>query len=217
MSNPVRILLVDDQKLIREGLRTLLEIQSAFLVVAEAADGHEAIELYKKHRPDVVLMDINMPNMDGVEATRHLCGAHVDARILILTTFDDDEYVFEGIRAGALGYLLKDVSSQELANAVQVVAAGGSMMGAAVARRVLDQVIAGGPAPSKKEALIEPLSDREREILALMAEGLNNSEISARLHLAGGTVKNYVSSILQKLAVRDRVQAVIRAQQMGLL
>lgn len=233
MSSPIRILLVDDQKLIREGLRTLLEILSDFTVVAEAGDGHEALDAYAEHKPDVVLMDINMPNMDGVEATRRLCQAYVDARILILTTFDNDEYVFEGIRAGALGYMLKDVSSQELANAVQIVAAGGSMMGASVARRVLGQVAA-TKAPATEDgaaregvtkegvtkegaALPEPLSEREEEILGLMAQGLNNGEISAQLHLASGTVKNYVSNILQKLNVRDRTQAVIRAQQIGLL
>lgn len=221
MSEKIRILLVDDQKLIREGLRTLLEILSTFTVVAEAADGHEALEAYAQHKPDVVLMDINMPKMDGVEATRRLCQAYVDARILILTTFDNDEYVFEGIRAGALGYMLKDVSSQELANAVQIVAAGGSMMGASVARRVLGQVMSTKPTLAQEAraapTLPEPLSEREEEVLRLMAEGLNNGEISAHLHLAGGTVKNYVSNILQKLNVRDRTQAVIRAQQIGLL
>ncbi|MBV7338026.1 response regulator transcription factor [Chloroflexi bacterium TSY] len=218
MPEPIRVLVVDDQMLIREGLRTLLELHAAFSVVAEAADGHEALMAYATHSPDVVLMDINMPNMDGVEATRLLCQEYADARILILTTFDNDEYVFEGIRAGALGYMLKDVSSQELANAVQVVAAGGSMMGAAVARKVLTQFANSGPQASPpQESLVEPLSERETEILHLMAQGLNNGEISAQLHLAGGTVKNYVSNILQKLTARDRTQAVIRAQQLGLL
>lgn len=218
MSDQIRVLLVDDQKLVREGLRTLLELQPLFSVVAEAADGNEALTHYAEHRPDVVLMDINMPNLDGVEATRRLCRDYVDARILILTTFDDDEYVFEGIRAGALGYLLKDVSSAELANAVQVVAAGGSMMGASVARKVLTQFARSGPKSDKNQGqLLEPLSEREQEILGLMARGLSNGEISASLHLAGGTVKNYVSNVLQKLGVRDRTQAVIRAQEIGLL
>ncbi|MEM7130020.1 MAG: response regulator transcription factor [Chloroflexota bacterium] len=217
MSEQIHVLLVDDQKLIREGLRTLLELQPTFAIVAEASDGYEALDAYAQHQPDVVLMDINMPNMDGVEATQQLCQLYADARVLILTTFDDDEYVFEGIRAGALGYMLKDVSSQELANAVQVVAAGGSMMGAAVARRVLNQVAAGPSSSLNQSSLIEPLSERESEILKLMADGLNNSEISKHLHLASGTVKNYVSNVLQKLEARDRTQAVIRAQQLGLL
>lgn len=221
MSKMIRVLLVDDQKLVREGLRTLLMLESDFEVVGEAANGEEGLALYESMRPDVVLMDVRMAVMDGVEATKRLCAQFADARILILTTFDDDEYVFEGLRAGALGYLLKDVSGEELANAVRVVAAGGSMMGPSVARRVLMQITEPVSKANEQETanaeLHSPLSGRERDILGLMAQGLSNPEIATRLHLAEGTVKNYVSNILQKLDARDRTQAVLAAQRLKLI
>ncbi|MEZ4868755.1 MAG: response regulator transcription factor [Caldilineaceae bacterium] len=215
MAEPIRVLLVDDQRLVREGLRTLLELETDLQVAGEAENGLGAVELYANLQPDVVLMDIRMPMLDGVAATRQLCEAWPAARILILTTFDDDDYVLEGIRAGALGYMLKDVSGAELANAVRTIAVGGSVMGASVARKVLAHL--GKAAPPKVAPLLEPLSEREEEILALMAQGRNNPEIAQHLHLAQGTVKNYVSNILQKLDVRDRAQAVLRAQALGLL
>lgn len=216
MSEPIRILLVDDQRLMREGLRTLLEMESDLEVIGEAGDGQEAVHTYAELKPDVVLMDIRMPIMNGVEATARLCQGWPEANIIILTTFDDDEYLFEGLRAGAKGYLLKDVSGEELATAVRAVAGGSALLGSSVAQRVLSQVT--GPGLSKTTAsLPEPLSERELEILQLIAEGLSNPEIAGQLFLAEGTVKNYVSNILQKTNTRDRTQAVLKAQSVGLL
>ncbi len=216
MPEPIRILLVDDQRLMRDGLRTLLELESDLDVVGEASDGQEAVQAYAELKPNVVLMDIRMPKMNGVEATARLCQDWPAANIIILTTFDDDEYVFEGIRAGARGYLLKDVSGEELATAVRAVAGGSALLGSAVARRVLTQFA--GLAPAKPEAALpEPLSDRELEILQLIAEGLSNPEIATRLFLAEGTVKNYVTNILQKTDTRDRTQAALKAKTLGLL
>lgn len=216
MPEPIRVLLVDDQRLMRDGLRTLLELESDLEVVGEASDGQQAVQAYAELKPDVVLMDIRMPTMNGVEATARLCQDWPEANLIILTTFDDDEYVFEGLRAGAKGYLLKDVSGEELATAVRAVAGGSALLGSAVARRVLAQ-FAGMTPVKPADALSESLSDRELEILQLIAEGLSNPEIAARLFLAEGTVKNYVSNILQKTNTRDRTQAVLKAQSLGLL
>lgn len=214
MSDTIRLLLVDDQRLMRDGLRTLLELEPDLQVVGEAENGEAALELYPQVSPDVVLMDIRMPVMDGVEATSRLREKWPEARVIILTTFDDDEYIFEGLRAGAVGYLLKDVSSGELADAIRTVAAGGSMIEPSVARKVLAEFARlAAPAPPK---LVDPLSEREREILRLVSQGLTNKEIAAKLYLAEGTVKNYVTSILQKIGVRDRTQAALRAREMGL-
>lgn len=215
---PIRILLVDDQKLMREGLRVLLEMEPDLEVVGEAGDGEAALAAYAEHQPDVVLMDIRMPGMDGVEATRRLRERWPEARVIILTTFDDDEYVFEGLRAGALGYLLKDVSGHELAEAVRTVAAGGALIEPSVARKVLAEFARLAPPARPPDAgLPEPLTEREREILQLLAQGLSNREIAQRLFLAEGTVKNYVTRILGKLGVRDRTQAALRARELGLL
>ena len=214
MSKTIRLLLVDDQRLMRDGLRTLLELEPDLQVAGEAENGEAALELYPQLSPDVVLMDIRMPVMDGVEATRRLRETWPEARVIILTTFDDDEYVFEGLRAGALGYLLKDVSSGELADAIRTVAAGGSMIEPSVARKVLAEFARlAAPTPSK---LVNPLSEREQDILRLVSQGLTNKEIAAKLYLAEGTVKNYLTSILQKIGVRDRTQAALRAREMGL-
>ncbi len=210
----LNILIVDDQRLMREGLRTLLELEPDFRVVAEAANGVQALAAYARHRPDVVLMDIRMPEMDGVEATRRLLAAHPQAKVLILTTFDDDAYVWEGLRAGALGYLLKDASREALATAVRTVAAGGALFDPQVARKALD-ALGQRPAPPPPD-LIEPLTEREREILRLVAQGLSNRQIAERLHLAHGTVKNYITRILDKLGVDDRTQAALWARQHGL-
>jgi len=218
MAETIRILLVDDQRLIREGLRVLLELEPGLEVVGEAGDGKEALEAYAALQPDVVLMDVRMPGMDGVEATRRLRERWPEARIIILTTFDDDAYVFEGLRAGALGYLLKDVSGNELAEAVRTAAAGGAPLSPSVARKVVAAFSRlSPPARPPDEGLPEPLSEREKEVLRLLAQGLTNREIARRLVLAEGTVKNYVTTILQKLGVRDRTQAALRARQMGLL
>ena len=201
-NQPIRILLADDQRLMRDGLRILLELEPDLVVVGEAADGETALQAYEELEPDVVLMDIRMPGMDGVEATRRICARWPEARVVILTTFDHDEYIFEGLRAGALGYLLKDVSGAELAEAVRTVAGGGALIEPSVARKVVAEfarLAATAPGRPAGAGLPEPLSEREQEILGLLAQGLTNREIAARLHLAEGTVKNYVTAILHKL------------------
>ena len=213
MTDRIRILLVDDQRLMREGLRILLELEPDLEIAGEATNGQEALDTYAEIEPDVVLMDVRMPGMDGVEATWRLRERWPSARVVILTTFDDDEYVFEGLRAGARGYLLKDVSGHDLAEAVRTVAAGGALIEPSVARRVVAEFARMAP-PIRKpdDGLAEPLLEREREILRLMAQGLTNREIADRLSLAQGTVKNYVTTIL-----RDRTQAALRARELGML
>lgn len=218
MADPIRLLLVDDQRLMREGLHTLLEMEPGLTVVGEAGNGQEALEAYAHLLPDVTLMDVRMPLMDGVEATRRLRQQWPGARVIILTTFDDDEYVFEGLRAGALGYLLKDVSIQELAEAINTVMAGGVLIEPSVARKVVAEFARmAAPASRPQQPLEEPLSQRELEILALLAHGLTNREIAQRLYLAEGTVKNYVTNILGKIGARDRTQAALRARELHLL
>lgn len=212
------LLLVDDQRLMRDGLRTLLELEEDMTVVGEAEDGEEAIAAYEELSPDVVLMDIRMPVLDGVQATRRICERWPGARILILTTFDDDAYVFEGLRVGALGYLLKDVSGAELASAIRTVAGGGALIGPSLARRVLGALNRPhAVGEGRGEGLAEPLTEREQEILALVAQGKSNPQIASDLHLAEGTVKNYVSSILQKMGARDRTEAALRGRSLGLI
>jgi len=218
MPERIRILLVDDQRLMREGLRILLELEPDLEVVGEAGDGHAALLSYADMEPDLVLMDVRMPRMDGVETTWRLRERWPAARVIILTTFDDDEYVFEALRAGAVGYLLKDVSGHALAEAVRTVAGGGALIEPSVAGRVLAEFArVAPPTRTAGQALPGPLSEREPEVLALLARGLTNREIAERLCLAQGTVKNYVTLILQKLGSRDRVQAAIRGREMGLL
>ncbi|MEM7028756.1 MAG: response regulator transcription factor [Chloroflexota bacterium] len=214
----IRILLVDDQRLMRDGLRTLLELEPDMTIVGEAENGQMALEQYAELSPDVVLMDIRMPILDGVEATRRLCSQWSHARVMILTTFDDDEYVFEGLRAGASGYMLKAASGEELAQAIRTIAEGGAQIEPSVARKVVAEFARlSEPRPAKTANLPEPLSDREQEIVQALAQGLTNREIARKLSLAEGTVKNYVTTILQKLEVRDRTQAALRAREMGLL
>jgi DNA-binding NarL/FixJ family response regulator len=218
MAAKIRLMLVDDQRLMRDGLRTLLELESDMEVVAEAENGQEALGLYAAEKPDVVLMDIRMPVMDGAEATRQLLDGWPNALIIILTTFDDDRYVFEGLRAGALGYLLKDVSGTELAEAIRTVAGGGALIEPSVARKMVAEFARLSPGSgSGVQGLAEPLSERELEILRWLTQGLSNKEIARQAHLAEGTVKNYVSSILSKMGVNDRAQAVLKAKEMGLL
>lgn len=220
MSEPIRVLLVDDQRLMREGLRTLLELEPGLAVAGEAANGQEALALYAELKPDVVLMDVRMPVLDGVEATRRLLARDPAAHVIILTTFDDDEYVFEGLRAGAQGYLLKDVSIQELADAIRTVVGGGVLIQPSVARKVVAEFARlrpPAPHPGPTTGLPEPLSERELEVLRLLADGLTNREIADRLFLAEGTVKNYVTNILGKIGARDRTQAALRARELGLL
>jgi DNA-binding NarL/FixJ family response regulator len=214
---PIRICLVDDQRLMRDGLRTLLELEDDLRVAGEAEDGLAAVDLYAKEHPDVVLMDIRMPGIDGVEATRRILARWPEARVVILTTFDDDAYIFEGLRAGALGYLLKDVSGQDLAEAVRKVAQGGALIEPSVARKVLAEFSRLTPTePRLAPALAEPLSARELEILTWLARGLTNKEIALRLSLTEGTVKNYITTLLQTLGVQDRTQAALRARELGI-
>lgn len=212
----IRILLVDDQRLMREGLRTLLELETDLDVVGEAGDGQAALERYAELQPDVVLMDIRMPVLTGVEATRRLRERWPAAAVIILTTFDDDANVFEGLRAGARGYLLKDVSGNDLAQAVRTVAGGGALIEPSVARRVFEEFARLAPA-ARPADLPEPLSERELAVLHLVAEGLSNKEIGQKLSLAEGTVKNYVTNVLGKIGARDRTQAALRAKELGLI
>jgi len=222
--NAVRVLLVDDQRLIRDGLRLLLELEDGLEVAGEAENGAAALEVYPNVQPDVVLMDIRMPVLDGVEATRRLLERWPRARVVILTTFDDDNYIFDALRAGALGYLLKDVSGPELAAAVREVARGGALIQPSVARKVLAEFSrltpakpAAGAAPTSAPApLAEALSSREQEVLQGITRGLTNKEIALRLNLTEGTVKNYISVIFQKLGVQDRTQAALKAREMGI-
>jgi DNA-binding NarL/FixJ family response regulator len=214
----VRVLLCDDQALVRSGFRMILEAREDIEVVGEAEDGVQALEMTWRHLPDVVLMDVRMPRVDGVEATRRLVGAGAEARILILTTFDLDEYVFEALRAGASGFLLKDVQPMQLVDAVRVVAHGDALLDPTVTRRLLDRFAHALPgAPERPPPELGELSDREREVLGLMAGGLSNAELAERLVLSETTVKTHVSSILRKLGLRDRVQAVVLAYQAGLV
>jgi DNA-binding NarL/FixJ family response regulator len=213
----IKILLVDDQRLMRDGLRTLLELEEDLEVVGEAENGQVGVDLAGELAPDVILMDIRMPVMDGVEATRRLLASNEDSKVIILTTFDDEASIFEGIRAGALGYLLKDVSGEELAVAVRQVARGGALIEPSVARKVLAEFSRLTPQmPGRQPDLPSPLSGREKEILALLSKGLANKEIALRLSLTEGTVKNYVTTILQKLGVQDRTQAALRAHDLGI-
>ncbi len=215
---PIRVLIVDDQRLMRDGLRILIETENDIEVVGEAANGLEAVTAYRDLIPDMVLMDVRMPKLNGVEATRRIKADWDDANILILTTFDDDEYVFEGLRAGASGYLLKDVSGKELAEAIRIVADGGSLIAPSVAKKVLSEFARLKPATEHtRNSLPEPLSAREAEILKILAQGKTNKEIAEGLHLAEGTVKNYITGILQKIGARDRTQAALRAKELGLL
>lgn len=216
MDSDVKVIIVDDQRLMRDGLRLLLELEDGIDVIGEAADGEEGVALYADLQPDVVLMDIRMPKMTGIEATKTILKKDPKARIIILTTFDDDELIMEGVQAGALGYMLKDLSGEELAGAIQTVMAGGSQLDARVTRKLLGQITK--PAkPAAKQVESDLLTEREVEILALVAEGFSNPEISRKLFLAEGTVKNYVSGIIQKLNVRDRVQAAVQAREMGII
>jgi DNA-binding NarL/FixJ family response regulator len=213
----IRILLVDDQALFREGLRTLLSVQPGLEVVGEAGNGEEAVRLAATLHPDVVLMDLHMPVLDGVAATRRLRQSQPDCRVIVLTTFDDDEYVFEGLRAGAVGYLLKDVPSERLIEAIKATARGESFLQPSVAAKVVAEFARmSDRVPSRAESLVESLSGRELEVLRLIATGKTNREIANTLVIAEGTVKNHVTSILAKLGVRDRTQAALKARDLGL-
>ena len=212
-----RIVIVDDQALFREGLRTLLSIRPDMDVVGEAANGDDAVALVEALRPTVVLMDLRMPRVDGIQATARIRERWPEIPVLVLTTFDDDTNLFGALKAGAAGYLLKDVSSETLISAIQAATRGEAFLQSTVTGRVVAEFArlmeSGGP---RAEALVLPLSPREREIVSLLGSGASNKEIADRLNLAEGTVKNHVTGILTKLDVRDRTQAAIRARQLGI-
>ena len=214
-----RVLLADDQALVRSGFRLILETREDIEVAGEAADGLEAIALERQLRPDVILMDVRMPTLDGVEATRRLAAAGSPARVLILTTFDLDEYVYEALRAGASGFLLKDTQPAQLVDAIRVIAAGEALLAPTVTRRLLDHFAdtlpSGQPKPPPAE--LARLTERELEILRLLAGGLSNAELAELLFLSETTVKTHISSVLRKLDLRDRVQAVVLAYEAGLV
>ena len=213
----IRALVADDQEVVREGFVALLDTQADFEVVASAADGAEAVALSAEHRPDVVLMDVRMPVLDGIEATRRIVESSEEApRILVLTTFDLDDYVYDALQAGASGFLLKDVPAETLFEAVRVVAAGEALLAPAITRRLIAEFARLRPRQVRPDSL-SALTPRETEVLGLVAEGLSNGEIAERLVLSDETVKTHVSHVLRKLALRDRAQAVVVAYESGLV
>jgi len=217
MKKAIRVLIVDDQVLFREGLKTLLETHDDVEVIAVAGNGSEALELAAVKRPDVTLMDLNMPVMNGVEATREMLVREADAKVLVLTTFDDDERIFEALKSGAKGYLLKDTPSAQLVEALRTVMRGESYLQPSIASKVVAELNRLSAPKAKSATLVEPLSHREEEVLRALAGGMSNKEIGSQLHLAEGTVKNHVSNILGKLGVLDRTQAALKARDLGML
>ena len=213
----IRVLICDDQALVRGGFRAILGAQPDIEVVGEAENGAEAVALAQRRRPDVILMDIRMPVLDGVEATRRLVAEGSPARILVLTTFDLDEYVHAAIRAGASGFLLKDVTPAKLLEAIRIVAGGDALLAPSVTRRLLERFAATLPAGDPASHVLAQLTARETEVLRLLAAGLSNAEIASELVVSEATVKTHVSSLLRKLGLRDRVQAVILAYETGLV
>jgi DNA-binding NarL/FixJ family response regulator len=220
----VRVLLVDDQQIVRQGLATILKYASGIEVVGQASDGEEAVALARNLKPDVVFMDLKMPRLGGIPATRQICAELPDTHVIILTTYDADDLVFEGIKAGAKGYLLKEATSETLVEAVQGVMQGESQLDPSVARKVLGEfqrlaaTSSTGPAKELPDSLnLEPLTPREEQVLHLLTEGLSNREIGEELHLTEGTVKNYVSAIIAKLHANDRTHAVVTAIRRGLV
>jgi DNA-binding NarL/FixJ family response regulator len=222
----VRVVLADDQALLRKGFRMILEAEDDIEIVGEAADGSDAVRLAELYRPDVVLMDVRMPVLDGIEATRAITAPEgAETRVLILTTFDLDEYAFSGLRAGASGFLLKDVPPAELVSAIRTVARGDAVVSPRVTRRLLEEyadrlpdlAAGGGPGDTGENPAIDRLTEREREVLLAVADGLSNAEIAERLFVSEATVKSHVGRLLAKLGLRDRVQAVVFAFQSGLV
>jgi len=217
----ISVLLADDQPLLRRGFRMILEAEGDLTVVAEAGDGAEATDLARRHAPDVVLMDIRMPGTDGIEATRSITAADARVRVLVLTTFDMDEYAFGALRAGASGFLLKDVRPAELVAAIRTVAAGDAVVSPRVTRRLLEEYAQVLPlSPAQREQAypqLSTLTEREREVLVAVAQGLSNAEIAATFYVSEATVKSHVGRILAKLGLRDRVQVVVLAYETGLV
>ena len=208
---PIRILLAEDQTLMRQGLKTILELESGFEVAGEAEDGKAAVKLALQLRPDIILMDVQMPLMNGVEATAAICRSWPEAKVIILTTFDRDDYVFQGVRAGAVGYVLKDLPAPKLVETIRRVHDGEVFIQPEIASRTLRAAL------HSPGDLIEPLSEREREVLVMLAQGIPNKEIADKLHLAEGTVKNHVSNILGKLQAQNRTEAADIARRRGLI
>lgn len=217
--NKLRLLLVDDQSLFREALRTLLSLQPDFEIVAEAENGERAVTLARVHRPDVILMDLRMPVMGGVEATRRIAQAAPASRVVVLTTFDEDEEIFEALRAGALGYLLKACSAEKLCESVRAAAKGASVLEPSVAAKMMDELTRLSAREGRRfsQPLAEPLSAREIDVLRLLAAGRSNKEIGSELGITEGTVKNHMTNVLGKLGVLDRTQAALRARELGLI
>ncbi|PZG53243.1 DNA-binding response regulator [Spongiactinospora gelatinilytica] len=210
----ITVLLADDQPLVRAGLRALLDCEDDLTVIGEAADGREAVRMAAELRPAVALMDIRMPELDGLEATRRLAGSAT--RVVVVTTFDLDEYVYEALRAGASGFLVKDAEPAELRHAVRVAARGDALLSPGVTRRLIEE-FAARPDASPSTARLAPLTDREREVLSHVAGGLNNGQIAARLHMSPATVKTHVNRIMAKLAAHDRAQLVVIGYETGLV
>ena len=217
----ISVLLADDQPLLRRGFRMILEAEGDLTVVAEAADGEEAVDLARRHAPDVVLMDIRMPGLDGIEASQRITAADTHVRVLVLTTFDLDEYAFGALRAGASGFLLKDVRPAELVAALRTVAAGDAVISPRVTRRLLEEYTRVLPLSAsqmqERYPQLSALTEREREVLIAVARGLSNAEIAASLFVSEATVKSHVGRILAKLGLRDRVQVVVLAYEAGLI
>ena len=213
----ITVLIVDDQALVRGGFRAILGAQSDIEVVGEAADGRQALELARSLRPDVVLMDIRMPELDGLEATRQMLAGDGATRVLMLTTFGEDEYVYEAMKHGASGFLLKDIRPEQLADAVRVVARGEALLAPAITRRLVEEFVRRPHPGSRPPEALAQLTEREVEILTLIARGLSNAEIAAELVVSETTVKTHVARLLMKLRLRDRVQAVVLAYESGLV
>jgi DNA-binding NarL/FixJ family response regulator len=215
----IRILLVDDQALVRAGFRMILDAETEMEVVGEASDGREAIDQVRALRPEIVLMDIRMPELDGLEATRRILASGDEApKILMLTTFDLDEYVYEALRAGASGFLLKDTPPEQLVAAIEVISQGEALLSPTITRRVISEFVKGtGPKPQAQFPRLQDLTAREREVLTLIARGLSNAEIAKTLFVSETTVKTHVARILMKLGLRDRVQAVVLAYESGIV
>jgi DNA-binding NarL/FixJ family response regulator len=213
----IGVLLADDQALVRAGFRLIVELEQGMEVVGEAEDGRQAVELARELRPDVVLMDIRMPGLDGIEATRRLAEAGSNARVLVLTTFDLDDYVYEAMKAGASGFLLKDVPREQLVAGIRVVAGGESLLAPAITRRLVEQFVRRPPPGTAVPPRLEELSDRELDVLRQLARGMSNAEIAKALYVGDATVKTHVAHILRKLDLRDRVQAVVFAYEAGLV
>ena len=212
----IRVLIADDQALVRAGFRMILDAEDDLMVVAEAADGVQAVEQARRAKPDVVLMDIRMPELDGIEATRRVLEAVPDVRVLMLTTFDLNEYVYDALRAGASGFLLKDVPPEDLAAGIRVAARGDALLAPSISRRLIVEFARAAPAAPAPPRGLEDLTERELEVFKLIARGLSNAEIAAELVVSETTVKTHVARVLMKLGVRDRVQAVVLAYESGI-